>query len=588
MNKKLIFIENEFHAKEYLKNKEKFKGFTPITFNFLAEQLLEKNNIKFKLEEVYEKENMYKGVCSSSIKNAKEIIKQFPIMYKNIELMSLFFYELYILFSSSKRNLILFKEIIKKEKPKEMLAFEAKNKFFEREFGSTIIPNIFKGKIQKIKYDFPKQKSSKKEKLIKIFMFVQQILAKILLRLAKNKNKIFALGGEQYYKKVLESLAKKNKIISFSHSIGKSFFASNTFVPHYEFKGMKILGNKKFKKELEKFIKIIEDSKLNKTIGMEKEIEKRVKIYLKQLIKYRFIESCEKINEVLGVLKKQNIKLFLSSADSDPSNLIISRVAKVFGVPTIGFQHGLAPVPEMDKISESDYFLVYGPKIKKEYLKGDYSKKKIEIIGFPKCDCFKNENKKNTKKIIYAMEIGSGNRSLTPEIQLTKRKQKIILRRIFNVLKKFPDYKLIIKTRVKWDMKGLPEVIAKEEGFKNFQVIEKTNNNDLINDCDVFLMNQTTMGLEALILNKPVISVSFKEYDKINPYRKIKGVPITNTEKQLEEAIKKAINETEQDVLVRRESLNKFMPTDGKASERAFKIIEEILNEKNLNKFVEL
>ena len=121
---KLILIENEFHAKEYLKNREKFKEYTPITFNFLAEQILSKGGVKFKLEEEYEETKLFKWIYNSSVKSAKKIIKKFKLTYKKIDLMSLFFYELYISFSSSKRNLILFKEIIKKENPKEIIVFE--------------------------------------------------------------------------------------------------------------------------------------------------------------------------------------------------------------------------------------------------------------------------------------------------------------------------------------------------------------------------------------------------------------------------------------------------------------------------------
>jgi len=429
----------------------------------------------------------------------------------------------------------------------------------------------------------PKKDKLNKRILIYFFENLQQKITNIILKFIKKKEKAFVMGGEQYFKKVLESLKEKKTIVGFGHGSGKSFFISKTFVPYYKFKGIKTLDNEEFKGKIKLFMKNISERELLKIKSIEKEIVNRIKFYLKDLIWNKFVDSSKKIDEAIQLLKEQNIKLFLFTADTDAPNIIIARIAKKFGSDTFGFQHGIFPevFDEIGKNSESDYIFVYGKQTKKKFMDAGYEEKKIKVVGNPQYDSFVKTKNKNTKNILYAMEISSGNDALTPETQLTKKKQKILLRMIFNVLKKFPHYKLIIKTRTKWDMEGLPLAIAKEKNFKNFEIIEKTNNNKLINNCDLCLINQTTMGLEVLLLDKPLISVNLKEYDKTNPYKNISNVEIVYKEKQLEEAIKKNIYTIKNADLKDKNSLKKIILVDKKASKRVIKIISQTLKKRN-------
>ncbi len=582
MIKKLIFIENEHHALEYLKNKEKFRDFVPITFNFLAEQMLLKNGVKCKLEEEYEKSGQFKGIYGSSVKCTKKIIEELNTKHKGVDLAPCFFYNIYFLISSSKTTLILFKEIIKKENPEEIIVFESNGRPFEMEFAGRILQNVFKGKIRKIRYKFIKKKKSKKEVLIDGFMFLQQNFTRLFLKMKRKEGKIFIRGGEQYFKKLSELLIKRRgeKIIDFGDSIGKSFLIYKKVVPFYIFKGIK---DKKFIFKTKPLIEKLGGISLPKKTGLEKELENRVKIFLRQLIEEEFTNASNKINELIYIIKKDKIKLFLNDDDLEPFGQILSRVSSLFNIKSLVFQHGLffnlAGFNDFGENSVSDYAFVYAEEdFKRGFSKEKISKGKVKIIGNLRYDFLTNTYKKNTKKIVYAMDVTSGNKLLTPEVQFTKKKHKIILRRLFRVLKKFPEYKLIIKTKVNWDMQDLPATVAKEENFTNFEVIIKTDNNELVNNCDIFIVTRTTMGLEALLINKPVISVSFKEYDQINPFTTIKGVDTTYDDDQLEKAIRKSLKQTKVKTGEEKASLAKHIVFDGKASQKSFDFINKLLD----------
>lgn len=121
----------------------------------------------------------------------------------------------------------------------------------------------------------------------------------------------------------------------------------------------------------------------------------------------------------------------------------------------------------------------------------------------------------NMKQKIITYIVSTGNSdTLVPNFFLTKKEQKWLLRTIIRVMKKFPDYKLIIKGRTGYDMNYLGEQIAKEEAFTNFEIIVKTNNYKLLKNSDLIILQNSDMGYQALLLNKPVIVLEIKHMIK--------------------------------------------------------------------------
>jgi UDP-N-acetylglucosamine 2-epimerase len=267
--------------------------------------------------------------------------------------------------------------------------------------------------------------------------------------------------------------------------------------------------------------------------------------------------------------------------DANPFSRAIIETAKLFKIPSVVFIHG----PPSSKIgfipSISSYIFVFGKKTRDFFVKNGTDERKVVSIGCPRYDTFFVSKKKQfEKKIVYLMEIANKD-ALIPSTHLTKKKQKKALRDIFRILKKFPGYKLILKIRKGWDMAGLPQIVAEEEKFSNFDVIEKADNIRLINEADIVLINYTTMGLESLLLDKPTICFSFKDLEQVNPYKDTPAIEKVFDADSLEKAIRKNLNQTPENSLKRKESLKKhFDILDKKASERAVKFIGSILQNK--------
>ena len=285
----------------------------------------------------------------------------------------------------------------------------------------------------------------------------------------------------------------------------------------------------------------------------------------------------ELLEEFRNFAKSKKIDMVLLSNEDSPLLRGIVQLSKQFNIPTIHFQHGLY-MSEIGTFVNADYFFSIGELSKKQFLRCASKDSKIEVIGCPRYDKFEKRNYGNKKIILYAMEVASGN-DLVPDAYLVKKRQKEILEQIFKVLKNFPEYKLIIKTKPKWEMAKLPELVAKESNFSNFEVIEKTGNLKLLNESEIVIINRTTMGIEAILLDKPVISFSYKDLDKFNPYTKIDAVKVVYSSTQLKELMEKLISQKSKDL--KKGNFKQWLFYNKGASERAVKLIHKILNKIN-------
>ncbi|MDD5699629.1 MAG: hypothetical protein PHH00_00340 [Candidatus Nanoarchaeia archaeon] len=573
---KIIIIKDGEQAREYIKNIHKFEDYFPVTLSFSAEDFLSKNGIEFRMEEDYERENTYRGIHKETKEIIKKILSCFKLEYEGIELFSLFYLKLYFLIVDFKKYFCILNEIIKKENPKEILAFRSKSE----NITGDILKQIFNGKLEVHEYSRRKKKDIRSKFIFRAAGKMQKIYAVINLNLMKEgDSKIFASGGKIYFKSLAELLSRnnKNKIIDFDDCLRKSFFIRKRYLPFYEFSGKKNSENENIlTEEMKRLTEEIEKEDLAKESGIENALSGLLKKTLIGIVN-QFLSISRKINEMLYLFGNKKINLILLTEDDSEFAKAIARVGKKFNIPTVLFLHGIPCGSVTFGNLESDFFLVFGEKIKDWFVQNksqnEEDSKKVLAIGCPRYDNFEKKNTQD-KIVLYAMEIASGDH-LVPETHLTKKRQKEVLRWIFNIMKNLPDYKLIIKTRPGWDMVGLPDKIAKEEKFTNFEVIERTDNAELLNRAKVVLVNHSTMGLEALLLDKKVISVSFKNLDKFNPYKKMKIIEKAYTKAQLEKAINSAIKDKEKPD---KGELNRYILTDKTATQRAVQFIENILS----------
>tara|TARA_Y100000034_G_C6821485_1_gene370019 strand:+ start:399 stop:965 length:567 start_codon:yes stop_codon:yes gene_type:complete len=184
------------------------------------------------------------------------------------------------------------------------------------------------------------------------------------------------------------------------------------------------------------------------------------------------------------------------------------------------------------------------------------------------------------KNIVVIVGASQSNDPM-PEVHITEKQHKEVFRIIFKILKKFPEYNIIIKGRKGWDMDELPQMIADEINFKDFEYIEETEPIKLLFNADIIITEgYSTMALEALLLNKPVISIGFKSFKKVLGYKNIKEIKTVYNEKQFEKAFK-SIQKQKKKINNKKELEKELFKLDGKSTQRAIKFINKLLSNKN-------
>ena len=129
-------------------------------------------------------------------------------------------------------------------------------------------------------------------------------------------------------------------------------------------------------------------------------------------------------------------------------------------------------------------------------------------------------------------------------------------------------------------MNSLVEMIAKQENYK-IKFIEDTSPIKLLANAEIVILNNTSMILDALALNKQVISFWFKRLNKFSGYGKSKAIKTVYNSNQLVKAIKEGGQQTEKNILeIKKYLKGELFKLDGKSSQRISKFITKLILQK--------
>ena len=518
--KKFIILESKNQTLRYLKKIKEFKDFIPITFNIEAEELLMKHNLNFKVGERYGDPSIYKNLEEQSIKLTEEICSKINISYRGIKLPQLFYSDLIYFFISSIKYLRVLKEIKTKEKIEKIIIFNNIN--LNNELCSKIATEVFKNNSEIIKYsDLP----NKNIKFIKFAGHVQNIISKIKVNLVRKKdNRIFFSGNKNIFENVIKELIKnkKNEIFRCNNRLQKSFFVNKKYIPFFKMLGIKTNHQKKLIKDVENFKEEAKNFKFLEDLNLEKELIPIIKKWVFHHLKFKFLEISGIINQMIKLMKKNKIDFIMLDADVNVFEKTFAQVGKMFNIPSIVVQHGVIGNKRGFIPKSADYFLAFGEKSKELLIKAGYLKNDIVITGSPQFDKYFNLEilKKNKKKIVFILSSNSS-KNVNPEMEISHQKCKEVYRMLFKSLKKFEGYNLVIKSKGRGELEGLPEIISKEIGldFQRINLVEKISPIELMKDAEIVIVTDSTMAFDALLLNKKVISIWFKEYEKFFNYK---------------------------------------------------------------------
>ncbi len=517
-----------------------------------------------------------------------EFLKFWPVFFKIKILYKLLksknFKEIYILTEYNedvliieelfKKNRITLHKILLKQSYKKQVKEKIKNLSYK------LIANLQNSLFNLYMY------KKKNKKNIMVISNVRQILP-LLTKLRQDKNKIIIRAGENLGKALFTDYS--DYYITFKEYPDKDTEEKiNRIRAELTDKWSLIKKDKKFTKKL--------DYKINLSRVLESRLDKIVNDDFIKLIGY--IEIIKKIGSKIDVLIVHNDVLAFEKT--------IVQAANMLNIPTItlieGFLSNKKILNNTAFVPFSAQIMILHSKSQKETIIRNYNvpEDRLRILGHPMFDHYfklKPLNKEeiykrykipiNKKIILYAAEKYNIKNKYESSIwsAYTEKQYISIYKELFQSVKNIKDAFLIIKKHPSGIIdNSVIYNIAKEERFNNFMITKDMDIMNIINASSVIILRLSTIGLESMMLGKPIIIMDtyFDTNDNVG-YTEFNAALHVKKPGELKTVIKNILYDKKLNNNLKK-SMQKFIDhhysTKGGASSRVAGFIDNILYKK--------
>jgi len=260
-------------------------------------------------------------------------------------------------------------------------------------------------------------------------------------------------------------------------------------------------------------------------------------------------------------------------------------------IPTLAVQHGilndLRCIHDKNEVSLKEVKPQYCPiptvtavygKNDAEFLfhKGNYPKDSVIVIGNPRYDEILHKEY-DKKKICEKLGLNSDKKIIVlTSVPYPKKERPIPIKIVGEAINGFNNIQFLIKLKPEENI-SYYENVVKENNF-NAVLTNEDNIFEVLFISDILITVNSTAGLEAAILNKPIITLNSPDYiDYAN-----NGIAIeTKNSKEVASAINKILNDKEikekLDNNRKKYIFNHCYKIDGKAGDRIKRIVESMI-----------
>jgi len=470
-------------------------------------------------------------------------------------------------------------------------------------------------KTENIKFSYYKTDIANKDKFsakiknffITKFAELQNYHFKLFFERKHDKNYIGFIGNLRQTSNLLEELKKdrRNVVIRMGEDIGNAFSEYNNYYVSFKYFNTKRLDRKliKAKKFLnENWNKLKSKNKFKDKLFYRIHLYDIMEEHLKKIILKRFYDLIRYI-ELMKYFNKR-FDIIVTHNDILPFEKTIVQTSNKFGIPTLTMIEGFLP----EKIIEGNNFFIpfssskmalfsYGQKdsITKKY---KISKDRLEVAGYPEFDKYYNKRPVDKKEIYEAHNINPRKRILFYTAErynkdksqnsilgaFTKKQYENVIKELFYSVKDINDVFLIIKKHPSGSEFGDSNIndIADRMGFNDYIILDHADLYSLINASTVVITRLSNIGLESMILGKPVI-IFDTYFDTSDYFDYTKFGAALHAKKKGE--LKKVLNNLLEKKSLQKEiknNIKKFVKhnysfNDGNSSMRFVKIINKMI-----------
>lgn len=309
---------------------------------------------------------------------------------------------------------------------------------------------------------------------------------------------------------------------------------------------------------------------------------------LEEYFKETFPRSARNINLFEKILKKNFLKGVVMRHDLWELQRLSVELCKKFKIHSMVIQHGVFG-DKGERVIFADRIAVWGRMCIDMYRAFGNEEGKCAITGNPKHDAFYNNKKPRLKRnmICRQLNLDPGKNivvflsdpcnSILSSYTNRDRGEAVIIC-IIKAMRQLSDKQLIIKLHPYEDPTFSYEAI-KYFDIKNAAVVKKFDLYSLLYASDLVITRESSVGVKAMILDKPVITINLEKRGDVIPYASSKAALGVYKYEDLASAIKDVFSNVRLREKLKQGARNFVTDyaykVDGRSSSRVLDFIEE-------------
>ena len=620
-NERVIFLVQNGTDFSKLENTiKKFPVHTVYSLDYESHKLLERKKIIHKIGEDVLTSADFDAIDLSAINCTKNCFESYKeiLTIENIFLAELFEHELFFYLIRQFLNVYVILKILEKEYTETVIDFTNVGDYVKKitnfkkikhiHFGIIKPPSLYHDNVRinfnlsKIPINFELSRKT----FSRIKKPIQRLTSEIydLEPNSQNKKNILLLNFDplQYEELLMEF--KKENINFLLLNLRKPAITNKKSLDIIKNSKSKIVDLNKFskfvksdifyaQKNLQNIIEKIfnDDSSFEKLFSVHKfSFWSSIKDQFRDICTSRFQESTERLflfKKLFSTFDINTIFVWVEVGQEEKECILMG---KFFSIKSVMLQHGRYQTSKKwDKFARflayfsssllTDKQIIWGEITKQYALSHNHSPNNVLIGGSPRHDKFFNLSSRKNKKTGKILLATTGTMYISADSCTTGSQTKYdeYFKEVYRIVKSLPEKKLVVKPHPGPLLTKYVENLVNEID-PSITVIRNTDLHELINECEVLItFNNSTTALEAISLNKPVISLQTESWANEDDIAQAGAVVSISNIKDCEKEIKKILFDT----LFRKQQmdkgsnfLRKYMSNPGKASKSVAEIFK--------------
>jgi len=596
------------------KMEHKRNDYVILALNFQSQKRLREEEIRFNVPEDYIPKKVCDEIDEKTVSFTTTWYKDYEeqLSYEGVALGKMVEYEVYLYILDALKSIALANNVIIKEEPNRILVLTEKTPLSSVLWTNHLSYATKAFEILARKRDIPLVRFHKKdvwslvERKLKVVrrarhlagkasrIIPKWVLRELSRRLSRSTDNevVFIDVPKSICTPVIEHLQKDSEYRV--TTLDSSYMRACAYIREYHVSV--------FRKKISKERVLL--SKVKRSLEKNMELRKRLSyldvcVYdvleenFSHIFSSRFVQLARFIELTDSMIYEESPDIIVLFDDVTPVNRTIASVTKNHHIPTLVILRGVTAL-DMGGLhvipTIADKQAVWGSISKEWFITRGVEPEKLVITGYPRYDALAKKKMKlrAREKVILDLNIEPSKGIIMLATQPyvgfsahnSPRMNELLLRGVLSAMKEFPDKQLIIKLHPAEDnslAKGVTEEMRLDP------IITHRYLNEILIMSDLVLVVNSGVGLEAMILDKPVIAINLTGQPDLVPYASSGAAIGVYREEDIAPAMRDALynEDVRQRLAVNRKKFvyDYAYKQDGEASKRVAQLIRNMIEE---------